>query len=857
MSKYANYGRTIYHWLGDLLKTHPRNFLLFIAIVTVMFLVPAFVMQPKENAAIFPPDNSFILLNEEINETFPGDIYAASFILEVTRGDILTQSKLYTVLEIENELKKSSLSTLFYRFNDSKSTMGIYSLADAVNDYLIRNSENKTDLLTASDFQVKEAIFNIFVDYDNTDFSQELSLKASYQTNTDGVQLWQSPALIVTVYADKEKLTNGYISANGQSYSGITALEYFTADILELMRSQEEIINVWGTDTAVQPEIDALNYINIVIPPIIILIMMLIAYIFFRSLPITLVCGGGLLAVLIWFTGFSNLIGIKNSITVDMAAPVLIMVLGISFAIHAIYRYREEKIKGYPPEQALRNSTRRVGSALLFAALALIIAFAANGVSSIESVANLAIVGSFSIFAAYLIMGLAAPTLLMWLELKKEEKPALLYVKSGEAKRAKLIGNLFIFFAEKRKFTFSIAALVMILGIIGWFNLEAKFDRQDFLLPTSDFVIGQNKAIEHLYGSSTENVYFYFKGDFNGPESLQAIQNLVNELENNKYIKPASNSISVVNAPLLTAVKEVVESEYAKQAIEIEYGVTITDNDSNGLPDNASQLSATYKYLLKKNYLLTENDLNYKPADTAKFFVYNESKNEYSALITVAVNDINNQSAITESANLFNKSLERTAAGTTGISDYGFTGNPYIFNAQYDELKASMLNSLLIALVCGALLLLVTLKSWRYLLITLIPVFPVVSAVYGAIYLLGYEINLITASIAAVTVGIVIGYNAYFIERFREEFLRLGDLKKALLNTAAGTGKTLIGSYFAMAVGFVVLVSAAIPLFAAFGVIGILIAVFSLLATITIIPGLVYVFAADNHQEKTQPDVLD
>jgi len=75
------------------------------------------------------------------------------------------------------------------------------------------------------------------------------------------------------------------------------------------------------------------------------------------------------------------------------------------------------------------------------------------------------------------------------------------------------------------------------------------------------------------------------------------------------------------------------------------------------------------------------------------------------------------------------------------------------------------------------------------------------SWLYAFVELAGYSINLVTATIAAVSVGIGIDFAIHFIARYREGLDRTGDRAAAVAATGVGTGLALVASAANSAVG--------------------------------------------------------
>ena len=105
----------------------------------------------------------------------------------------------------------------------------------------------------------------------------------------------------------------------------------------------------------------------------------------------------------------------------------------------------------------------------------------------------------------------------------------------------------------------------------------------------------------------------------------------------------------------------------------------------------------------------------------------------------------------------------------------------------------SLQRSLPIAATASFVLLLIAIRSFKYALVTIIPIGLVVAWLYGLMYVFGFALNFITATIGAVSVGVGIDYSIHMTERFREELKRSSDKFDALSRSAKGTGLHFLG----------------------------------------------------------------
>jgi len=95
---------------------------------------------------------------------------------------------------------------------------------------------------------------------------------------------------------------------------------------------------------------------------------------------------------------------------IDMGTPMIASVsvgISVGFSIHYLYRYRQERLAGASFEQALRATHRRVGSAMVFSNLALVVGFSALALSNFIPTVH------FSVLANVALLGGLAGNLLV------------------------------------------------------------------------------------------------------------------------------------------------------------------------------------------------------------------------------------------------------------------------------------------------------------------------------------------------------------------------------------------------------------------------------------------------------------
>lgn len=168
----------------------------------------------------------------------------------------------------------------------------------------------------------------------------------------------------------------------------------------------------------------------------------------------------------------------------------------------------------------------------------------------------------------------------------------------------------------------------------------------------------------------------------------------------------------------------------------------------------------------------------------------------------------------------------------------GITGSPFTREATLIATTRALNIALPVAVAACLILLVVWMRSLPLAVVTIIPVGLVVSWLYAFMYLAGFNLNFVTATIAAVSIGVGIDYSIHMTQRFRQELARQPGREEAIQAAAEGTGLALAGSAASSVIGFSVMSFAPMPLFSAYGVITAIMIFLAAVAALLVLPSL-------------------
>jgi hypothetical protein len=147
-------------------------------------------------------------------------------------------------------------------------------------------------------------------------------------------------------------------------------------------------------------------------------------------------------------------------------------------------------------------------------------------------------------------------------------------------------------------------------------------------------------------------------------------------------------------------------------------------------------------------------------------------------------------------------------------------------------------SAIAIGLITIILIIIWGIEAFGIAIMTTTPIFLVIIWLYGMIEVAGYGLNMVTVSIAAISLGVGIDYVIHIIERFREEREKGNQVEHALRIVGSSSGLALFGSAVSDIAGFAVINQSDMGFFSTFGLFCAVMIGLSLIASIIITPAV-------------------
>ncbi len=871
-------------------------------IVTAVLAVPMLTMAPDTTASQMP-GGEVVEAQDLVAERFASDLYVAGFIVEGRDGDALSREALLELHQNATALRSDAeiSSKLFSYFSPDFDTevTGIYTIADEVDARLRFGGVD--GLAGADDRQVADTVVAILAG-DVAPSSWGLLSAATFDPSTGR---WRSPAVIVNLVAHNEALGGGGQAVTLGSDD--TTKEEFARDAQSALRGDERSIQVWGIAIDVNLTVGeqaaaAGPFIGFTI-----LAVLVVAGLILKSYWAVAVLGAGLGALMIWLKGISNLIGLENDQVLSFIVPIAMISFGVDFAFHAFGRYREESAAGYEPRAAFVVGMGGVLAALVLALASDSVAFLSNVTSGLESIIQFGIAAAIALVAAFFVLGIVTPLVLMHIDERIGSRQTrglrrvgrefgsglaatgamavvlfLVYLMpvvgvamwaiyllaavvgpymvarrrlaegtapvSPAQLRGTLIGRAVAAVARRRMVILPVVLVSWLIAVFLAVQIEPRFDVKDFFAADSDFVVGLEKLDEHVGQQGGEGADVYVEADLTRLETLRALGDFADAVRSLDVEQLAidDHGDTALRDGVLGLIGDVMDTPFAVNAIGAATGTAPADTDGDGFPDTPEQLAALYAFTTRAGVPLDTERLIQTP-DSVGLSLWQEEGNPtqatYLSVSVVGSGAQENVAAAREALEPLVHDLQSALRASDSEARAILTGSAITRHEQLRAITRALFVALPISVILCFLLGALFMRSLRLGAVSIVPILVVVGWLYAFMHLAGYGINVVTATIGAVSIGIGIDFAIHFIMRYREELERIPDRLEAVEAAGAGTGAALTASALSSIIGFAIMAVAPMPMFATYGFLTAVMIAMALLATLAVLPGLLMLVA--------------
>lgn len=812
-------------------------------------------------------DTPEIQAQSKLGEYFASSGGQSVFQVIMTGEDVLTVDGYKAWIEIQQVVATSEISEYLITQPGQGALQGFFGPIDFARAF---NPMFNIDQM--NDDQLKQA-YKAASAQMPPEFQAFASALLSENYDSDTVS---STAGLAIITIDSAKIADAFGGSDG-AFIEQPRMEVQLSDELSVISKKYESIDVSGFSFGIllgNDGDDFISEIGVLFGKAFLIILGVLAYIFFirprkgygflkssrRTVSDLLLSLGTILLSISWMQGigallgpgYLNVIGAPNQIS--QIAPILLIGLGVDYAIHFTGRYREELGNGQSVKDATTNTLSSVGIALSLATLATIVGFLSNVVSPLPEFKDFGITVSFGILFALLLVMTFVPAIRSLLDKRAETKESIsreAFSSSGESVLNKIAGASSII--PKKLKLISVALLIGVsgYGYISFTNLDTVFNFTDFL-PEDDPVVATLAVLTDEFGGGFgETTSVLLEGEnLATPEIHNAIIDAINDLAGADNVVVFGENVA--NESVVASIGSMLLPQNAlpgspPQTPDMElisglmsYGVQVMSGE--GLDalkvSSTGDVDSLYKFLLV-------ND----PATFSGSLFLNEEEVFTAQQIKITT------SAGSEGSRQLTEDIYAAFQPVINLGvDVAATNDSIVTNSVSDLISASQFQSLVFAILSSMIFLII--YYWIDLrrpflgVVTIFPVIAIVMGTYLGMNLLDIPLNPVTATLTGIAIGIGVPFVIHVTNRFREALNNDSNPVTAITSTLKTTGGSLFGSAFTTMAGFGILTTSTLKPFQQMGQVVLVSIGFALVASILILPTLLVLWA-NYHNKKT------
>ncbi len=516
--------------------------------------------------------------------------------------------------------------------------------------------------------------------------------------------------------------------------------------------------------------------------------------------------------------GLLGLIGWKVTV-ISSNFIALMLILNMAMNIHVTVRFLQLK-KEFPQltkDEAVFQASRKMMLPILYTVLTTICAFLSLVFSGIKPIIDFGWMMTLGLIVSLIVTFLLLPSLLNLLSSDDE-------INIKDTEKSLITSTLASFTKNNKVLIFGSTFLIIIFSIVGIFKLEVENSFINYFDKNTEIYKGMKKIDDDLGGTTPLNIILKF------PAKEKAAKE-----ENDEF--------------------DEWEEEIEADEDKAKYWFTRDKMDKIiKVHDYLDSLPEIGKVLSFGSILRVAEDLNNKELQSLEIAVlYSKipeaiKKEIVTPYISVDKDEARISVRIKDSLeNLRRNDLLQKINSDLNIKlglekeEYKLAGVLILFNNLLQSLFKSQILTLGIVMLGIFLMFLILFRNIILSSIGVVPNFIAAFFILGIIGLLGIPLDMMTITIAAITIGIAVDNSIHYIYRFKEEFKKIKNYNKTLDRCHGTVGIAILNTSITIVFGFSILVLSNFIPTIYFGVFTGIAMLLAMISVLTLLPKLILI----------------
>ena len=518
--------------------------------------------------------------------------------------------------------------------------------------------------------------------------------------------------------------------------------------------------------------------------------------------------------------GLLGLIGWKVTV-ISSNFIALMLILNMAMNIHLTVRYLQFK-KEFPQltkNEVIFEASKKMMLPILYTVLTTICAFLSLVFSGIKPIIDFGWMMTLGLLVSFLVTFLLLPSLINLFSKENE-------VGLKDTEKSFITSALGSFTKNNKIMIFGSTFIIIAFSIIGIFKLEVENSFINYFDKETEIYKGMKIIDEELGGTTPLNIILKFPSNIEKPKS-----------EDDEF-------------------DEWEEDNESERDDKSKYWFTRDKiNKIIKVHDYLDSLPEIGKVLSFGSILRVAEELNNKELQSLEIAVLyskipNEIKTEIiSPYISVEKDEARISVRIKDSLKDLRrddliKKINSELNTKLGLEkeEYKLVGVLVLFNNLLQSLFKSQILTLGIVILGIFLMFYILFRNVAISLIGVVPNFIAAFFILGIIGLLRIPLDMMTITIAAITIGIAVDNSIHYIYRFKEEFEKINDYNKTLDRCHSTVGVAILNTSITIVFGFSILILSNFIPTIYFGIFTGIAMLLAMLSVLTLLPKLILTY---------------
>jgi predicted RND superfamily exporter protein len=577
----------------------------------------------------------------------------------------------------------------------------------------------------------------------------------------DSAYIYQSPQLVEAFFAPDGQSLAVTIKAN----EGLDRVG--TRQLIKSLRAacEEQCFfeyHIAGKLIAQETYIDKTQVELLTFASVSLVLIVFFLFLTYRSFWLLIIPLVVVMLSVIWSTG-AMAIGGKDLDLLTSLLPSIMFVVGVSDVIHFFSKYLEELGKGVNKNDAISKTVNEVGKATLLTSVTTAIGFFTLYFIDIKPIRDFGLYCGLGVLFAFVITILLLPPLLRLLPEPRQHN----FAKTDKFWN-RLLGWFLTFVLLKRKSLLVLFALITAVSLMGISKIEIN-----------------TKLIDDLRDDDPMKLDFvFFEEHFSGVRPFELAVNLQDNVD------------SFLDKEVLVELDKITDYLHGTYGVKSILGPGSMVKGVNqalhgGLPEYYI-LPTTIRGFTKTKVMVEKN----RKREGYKMLINDEKR---LGRITGKVSDIGSQEIESK-----NETLRQFLTNNIdpSVIKVRITGSALLIDENNTDLSENMMIGLIVAFGSIALIMGFLFRSYKMILISLIPNIIPLCMLGGILGFFEVDLKLSTSIIFTVAFGIAVDDTIHFMSRYKMEREKGKSMLYAIKRTFISTGKALIITSFILSSGF-------------------------------------------------------